>query len=173
MPGRGAFDPDCLKPGALSFTLEVVMARPFMAMAGLLLLGASGGCSGGSGPGPETNDGGRRNGIDGLDPNAWRTISDAHQTDSACSAGMQCGAAAATVHATPGTCTYQLPCELLGADRLHVLTGDIELPKDDVNGWSYADADRTAVAINGPLCTDVMNGSAVDLMIFGACGPIP
>jgi hypothetical protein len=149
------------------------MARPFMPLAGLLLLGASGGCSGGYGPGPDTNDGGPSHGPDRLDLDAWRTISDAHPTDSACSGlRMQCGAAAATVHATPGTCTYQLPCELLGADRLHVVTGNIELPMDGVNGWSYANVDGTAVAINGPLCTDVMNGATVDLMISGACGPI-
>ena len=149
------------------------MSRPFLALAGLLLLVASGGCSGGYGPEPEINDGGRWNGPDGLDLDAWRTVSDAHPTDSACSGmGMQCGAAAATVHATAGTCTYQLPCTLLGADRLHVVTGGIELPMDAVNGWSYADA-MTAVAINGPLCADVMNGSAVDLMIFAACGAIP
>jgi len=148
------------------------MARSFLALAGLLLLVAFAGCSGGSGPGPEINDGGRRNGPDGLDLDAWRMISDAHPTDGACSTGMQCGAAAATVHAIAGTCTYQLPCELLGADRLHVLAGGIELPMDAANGWSWADA-MTAVAINGPLCADVMNGSAVDLMIFAACGPIP
>lgn len=148
------------------------MARPFMAVAGLSLLAASAGCSGGYGPGPETNDGGRWNGPDGLDLDAWRTISDAHPTDSACSGmGMQCGAVAATVHAIAGTCTYPLPCQLLGAERLHVYAGGVELPQDGSNGWGWADAYQ-AVAINGPLCMDILNGTPVDLMISTSCGPI-
>ena len=148
-----------------------------MALAGLALLVASTGCSGGYGPGPEINDGGRQNWPDGIDLDAWRTISDAHPTDSACSGmGMQCGAAAVTVHPSAGTCTYLLPCELLGADRLHVLSDGVELPRSvpDGSSWRYADASQTAIVIDGPLCQNIIDGTATaDLMITGACGPIP
>src|SRR4051794_26989522 len=81
---------------------------------------------------------------------------------------MQCGGV--RVEPIAGTCTYPIPCELGGGgdDRgntVHV--GDMGLPQAPAapNSWSYTDADKTAIRIDGPLCTEIMNGAIVDVWL--------
>ena len=149
------------------------MARPFMALAGSLLLAASGGCSGGYGPGPETNDGGHRNW-----PDAVSGIHDILPPEpvSVCghdAGGMFCPRSA-PIQPIAGTCTYPLPCEAFAGVGTRVYANDTQLPRDFAGGnsWSYADG-GLMISINGQLCEDIMSGASIEITFDSSCTIIP
>lgn len=85
--------------------------------------------------------------------------------------GMQCGAV--RVEPIAGTCTYAIPCAMApaGDSRYGVVVDGTDLSQDATatNSWSYTDTDRTAVRIDGPLCTEIMNGAIVEVSIRFLC----
>src|SRR5262245_24748034 len=162
-----------LKPGPVSVTLRVVMARPFMALAGLLSLVASAGCSGGYGPGPETHDGGHRNWPDGDSGIHAMNLHD--DVGSVCGhdgGGMWCPRSA-PIEPIAGTCTYPLPCEAFVGVGTRVYADGTQLPQGGAgDSWSYDDG-GLMVSINGQLCVDIMSGAPVAITFDSSCSIIP
>lgn len=96
---------------------------------------------------------------------------DGATNDDAC-VPIACGAAPVHVDRNPGTCTYPLPCGLLGAAGLHVVANGVELPKDAANdSWSYGDSGTATVSINGDLCANILSGTSVDVTVTPTCPP--